>query len=803
MKFSLNLLKQFVKINALPEKLAELLTEHAFEVEDVAPTGGEFNLILAAKVISAEKHPNADRLRVIKLDVGGKIIEPVVCGAFNFGAGDIVALALPGATIAQNIYSAAHESFVLAKATIRGVESQGMICAEFELGLTKQPGDKPEIMLLNKSVKPGTPLNEALGLKATDYVLNCALPANRPDLHSHIGLAREIAAVTNAKQLVTRNSQLLKLKPSPKWKIIVKDKTHCPRYYGVRMKVKVGPSPKSIADVLTAVGMRPINNVVDITNFVMTELGNPTHAFDAKFVEGNIVVQNAKAGQKFTALNHKEYTLAGDTLMICDEKKNLGFAAIMGGKESEISSQTSEIILEVANFEPTGIRRTSKKLGLRTEGSAMWEKGVHPKLAELALARSIELLKKYAAAEIIEFAKFETPLKNPAAIKFKADDLNKLLGTNVSAKQIVEYLSRYRIVSKILNQKSKIINSAPPWWRTDVTTMPDLAEEVLKLYGYNKVKPLPLTVIPNASEGSLKLSITDDIYQTKSLFARLGYAEVQNYNFISEKDILKIGGDPRTYIEIANPLSKDQQYMRKSGLPALLSNASLNQKNYSYFKLFEVAKSYGGFEKEPLFLNAALFSKHAPVEKLLMQAKGDVLEFFAVFGHKKITFPSMNSRDLTIQQLDHKVGAVLPISKKLLEQFEIEGNLVFIKIELEPLFASKKDTIYESVGKYPTVQRDISVIVSQTVSWADVEKTVFGSKNHEFDFEISLFEAPFLTHDKDSVKFHQELLKQGKKNLGIRLLFKPKNRTLTDTEITGILDKIVIQLKQELKAEIR
>ncbi len=810
MKFSLNLLKQFVKIDMEPEKLGQLLTEKAFEVEEVtAVGGGDFGNITAAKVLEVAKHPNADRLRVIKLDVGGgKIVYPVVCGAFNFGPGDIVALALPGAKIAQNIHSKSRESFILRKATIRGVESQGMICAAFELGLENQPGEG--IMLLKKSVAAGAALAEALDTGSRDRVLNISLPANRSDLYSHLGVGREVAAVTGAK-LKVENKKLKLPKTSENFKIIVRSKQLCPRYYGVRMSVKIGPSPGFIQDVLSAVGMRPINNVVDVTNYVMMELGNPTHAFDAKFVKGDIVVKTAAESEKFLALNHKEYKLSSDDLVIADSEKTLGLAGIIGGKESEISETTAEIILEVANFQAQGIRKTSKRLDINTEGGRMWEKGIHPRLAELALARCLELLQKYAGADVLEFAKFESPVKPAAAIKFSASDINNLLGTGFSAKEIQKYLLRYGIISKIVNSKSGVLNSAPPWWRTDVGTVPDLAEEVLKLYGYNKVRPAALAI----TGSSIKPANPEDgVYETKNFFALLGYAEVQNYNFVSQKDIAAFGAGIKDHVEIRNPLSEDQRYLKKYPLISILKNIELNQKHFSGFKIFEAGKQYFDFGKEPRVLLAASFSKLEAAEKLLMKIKGDVLEYLKSLGINDVQFKTdENPARLSLITGGVYAGGIGYASEELKKNFGVEGQVVFAELELEQILPLKKAVVYEPISKLPSVERDISMVVDEKVKWSDIGVAVspfMGSlkaktddKSGGYNLELSLFEAPFLAHDKETLKFHQELAKQGKKNLGIRLLFKPINRTMTDQEIAGILDQIVLKLQQEIKAEIR
>ncbi len=819
MKFSYSLLKQFVSLKIPPQKLGELLSAHSCEVEGITAPGGDFKNIFAAEVVGIQKHPNADRLRVVKLDAGDRIIEPVVCGAFNFGVGDIVALALPGAEIKQNIHSETHEPFILQKAIIRGVESRGMICAAFELGLSDSMAK--EILVLDKKVKPGTPLNEIF--PADDYVLNIALPANRSDLHSHLGLAREIAAVLNLK-FKEPAAKPPKLPWSGAWKATA-DKSFCPKFYAAKLSgMKVGPSPKFIRDELLAVGQRPINNVVDITNYIMVKYGQPTHAYDAAKINGNLTVRRAREKEKFVAINHKTYELNSGMFVIADEQKTIALGGMIGGLQSEINQNTKEIIFEVANFSATITRFTSKQLGFKTDGSAIWEKGVHPNLADLGLAEGLKLLQEYAGAKIAAFAKFTTPVKKPLVIKFTADEINRLLGTNLKANEIVKYLNRYKIESKIINQKSKIINSLPPWWRQDITAAPDLSEEVLKLYGYNKVPPRPLDFIPPASnESSDDINLSDNIYQAKQLWARLGYSEVQNYNFVSQKDIVNLGEDPKTHVKIQNPLSQDQGYMRRGGLAALLKNVHLNQKYFDSFKLFEIGRDYFGFENEPLTLTAVLFDKHGLPAKLLTKAKGAVVEFFKAFGHRHIAFKE-NGKEAKVYHHDQALGGIQLVSPAILKNFDIESGVIFVKLDLQKILQIKKDILYQAFSKFPSVKRDLSIIVASNIQWQSIENAIRGvilnvearrgvpKKNgrprpaatpNDIAIQISLFEADFLAAEKTNQKFHEDLAKQGKKNFGIRLIFKAKNRTLTEAEVAGILDQIVLKLQGELKAQIR
>lgn len=785
MRVSYRLLKEYVALSHDPEELARLLTEHAFEVEGVT-RAGVFERVVAARVLTVSKHPNADRLSVVKLDAGDRTVEPVVCGATNFKVDDMVALALPGATIERNIHSQNHERYELKRAVIRGVESQGMICAAFELGLAEEPGEG--VMVLDPTTLPGTPLADLYG--SGEVALTVSLPANRPDLYSHLGIAREISAITGAKFL---EPKALTRRPAKaaRLPVAIRDKRLCPRYAAVRLGgATVRQSPEFIQRTLRACGMRPVNNVVDITNYVMIELGQPTHAFDAAHVSGGIVVRRAVPGEQLTALNHRRYELDAGTLVIADHEKALALAGIMGGQDSEITERTTEVILEVANFEPKNIRRTARALNLRSESAAIWEKGVHPRLIDLGLSRALELLERYAGAKTLAVGTAGAVPKAQRVIRFSAAEINALLGTDLPTGTIKKLLGRYGIRTS----GSKSLRATVPWWRSDVREPADLAEEVLKLHGYNHVEPKALQLPPQIGEPQPPL------FEFKFAWARMGYREVQNYSFISEQDIAKLNLDPEDFLKVLNPLSQEQGYLKDRPLAPLLKNVELNQKRHTSFKLFELTRRYERFEHEPLVLAAVTFDREGDPHRSVAELKADCAEFLKSFGLSSPAYARKGGA-LEVSCDGEVLGTLSVVPETVRKNFGVEGTVGLLELELERTTKFLRAPTYRPVNHYPGIRRDISVVVSEDLPWADIETLV--RPIHPLISSVDLFEAAYLATDQSSLAYHRKLRQEGKKNLGIRVIFRASDRTLQEGEITGIYEQIVLKLKQELGCEIR
>ena len=539
MNVSLQWLGELVELPPLKtqkqaEELARQITEHCFEVEKVRASADgaavKFSGVFTAVVTSVEKHPNADRLRVVSLTVGKKEISPVVCGAWNFDVGDVVALALPGANIPHDIHSSAHESFILGKAKIRGIESQGMVCSGFELGLSPEPETSPEILVLRN----GTPHGEDFAKFSSQThgaVLEVSLPPNRPDLGSHLGTAREVSAALGFKTTPLFHKLIATPKlPKPPKKVAtplsvkIEDKAACRTYIGARVKVKVQPSPKAVQDKLASIGLRPISNVVDITNLAMYEIGQPLHAFDAAHVHGGIVVRSAKAGESITTIDHKSRELKPGMLVIADAQAPLAVAGIIGSvTSSEVTDATTEIILESANFDPASIHKTSRALGLRTDGSGFWEKGLKPEQAVAGMVLALEYLRKSLAdAEILDISVNGTLATPTKFVPFTTEKINALLGSSYSPAHVKKILTAFGFTVGGSTGKSK---ATLPYFRQDVESYADLAEEVLKVTGMNEMPKSPLAVERHA----VAVNAEEPFERVKNYLCNLGFSEVQNY----------------------------------------------------------------------------------------------------------------------------------------------------------------------------------------------------------------------------------------------------------------------------------
>jgi phenylalanyl-tRNA synthetase beta chain len=805
MKISYNWLSEFVDIKKIkPELLANQITEHCFEVEKVS-SGSEqdfkFSQVFVAKVLSFEKHPNADRLRVVKLDMGpGKIVDPVVCGANNFAEGDLVALALPNAVIPQNIHSEQHESFTLGKATIRGVESQGMICAGFELGLA--PLDQESgIMILPKTAKVGSKLEDHLSLKQkkSDFIFDLSLPANRPDLFSHLGIARELSGLLHLKKLplisTLEKKDKLNFKTKKKLELDLRERELCSYYLGAKIKVKINESPRFILDRLESLGLRPINNVVDITNYVMHEVGEPLHAFDSKFVSGGIIIRKAHPQEEIVTLDHKKRVLEHDMLVIADSHKPLAIAGIMGGKESEINSETQEIILEAATFNGGNIRKTSKHLGLRTEASALWEKGLHTRQAVIAMNRAIELLKEHASGEVLEFAEAGKAIEEKKSIRFSNADINSLLGTSLTPIEIKKSLTQ--VGFKVEGTSS--LRAEIPYYRTEIYNSADLADEVLKITGTNNLEKQPLVI----QKLTFEVNQNKFFNEAKAIMVGFGFNEVQNYSFISEDDINKSGkeGENR-HLKIKNPLSGEQEFLKRTLLIPIVKNIRDNSRYLDAFKLFEMGKGYMGFLNEVDLLTFAIYDKNISKEMLLAKAKGYLEEFIGKYHREEVKYRSLKGSAMTVSSGNVELGSIALVENQMMRNFDLENPAVYATLDLQKLSSSAKPTYFHSYSKFPEKVLDISLIVEKDLDWSKIVEVI---KQYAGSLlkGIQVFEAEYFYPQGKLPDFHRKLAEKNQKNIAFHMIFQAENMTLKDSEISPIYDKIVGELQSKLNAEIR
>ncbi len=763
MKFSLEWLKELSGYKGSAQNLAELLSLHAFETE-IVQAGQQFHGIIVAKVTKVEKHPNADRLRVITLTDGKNTIGPVVCGAWNFDVGAVVALALPGATIPHNQHDPESKPFTLTKATIRDIESQGMICSAKELG-TGEEGSG--ILLLDSRYKLGE--NFSVKDHGSRIILDISVPANRPDLISYTGVAWEIAALTGAKfRIKNQESRIKNLKPKL-LKIRISEPKFCQKYAAVRLaNVKIGPSPKFIQERLKLSGLRPINNIVDITNYVMLESGQPLHPFDASKVVGAINVRRAYVNESILTLDGLTHKLTTDTFLIADTKKALAIAGIMGGLDSAVNEYTNEIILEAANFNSVSVRRSSRQLNLRTDSSSRFEKSLPPAFVTMALEHATDLLVKYASAKPMEFAQSGIKDAKPVSIKCEPSKINQLLGTNISADQQKKILTKFGF--KVQGSSNKLVVSVP-FWRPDVTVWEDLAEEIARFFGLDQIP----AQLPNLiSSANISDSIIEAREQATDLLVDLGFDEAYTYSFTKSS--------VPDSLEIANPLSSEQQFLRKEISMNYQPLIEQNSKHASEGSLFEIGNVFWkekGEIKERTNLFMVSFSKTEPTVSLLI---GSLRELLRRLG---INFLITQSEEQIAEvRVDEKsIGSI--VSSQPIDPIQWTA----VELDFEVLARMMKPKQYQPISRYPGRVLDVSIIVRKDLPWEKVKESIIKEKLINL---VELLEV-----------YQGQGISPGKKSMTFRVQYQADDRTLTDLEVQKIHSQILADLRAKLNAQIR
>ncbi len=768
MKFSYSWLKELAGYDGTPEKLAEVLSLHAFETDIVS--GTEFKNIIVAKVTKVEKHPNADRLRVITLTDKSNTYSPVVCGAWNFDVGAVVPLALPGATIPHDQHDPAGKPFVLGKATIRGVESQGMICSGKELGLSDDGGG---ILLLGKEYKVG----EGFVAKGGEIYLDISAPANRPDLLGYLGVAREIAAFTESK--VTFKEPKLKLETyKPKMlKVNISSLKLCQRYVAVRLSnVKIGPSPDFIQERIKLSGHRPINNVVDITNYVMLETGQPLHAFDASKINLPINVRTAYVKEKISTLDGVERQLNSQNLVIADSKQAIGIAGVMGGQTSMIDSFSSEIILESANFDAVSIRKTARELSLRTDAAVRFEKSLPVGLTDMAASYAVELLIKYAQARVLESYTAGTKIPPLRRIIFEPAKINNLLGTKLSGSEQKKILSNLDFKATGSEEK---MSAVVPFYRTDVTLWQDLAEEIGRTLGLNKIHAQPLEVVPNPEMSSAIVDIRQNAAQ---ILAGLGYSEIYTYSFVTEKDLQAWNIEKEIVLEVENPLTPDQQYMRPNILMTMMKVAQDNSRFEPAGDYFEIGNIYwkdGKHLLEKTYLGMISFDKTFPALKVT-----SAFQELAKRLNIPIQIEQESEQLATVKVQDEVLGRIGRVAVG-------ELKWVGVHIDFEMFTKSIQPKVLETIIKYPSIELDVAVLARKDLPWGKVEQ-IIRSVNAEIIRRVELFDI-----------YEGKNVPMNKKSLAFRIVYQSPAKTLTDDEVGKVHAEVLKELKSKLNLEVR
>lgn len=775
-------LKQFVPITHTPERVAETLTLGGFEVETIKKLGVGLESLLVGEIKTIVDHAEADRLCVCTVDIGKRQRQTIVCGAKNIKPGDKVPVALPGTTLPNGM--------TIERRKIRGIESAGMLCAEDEMGLGD---DHSGILILDRKAKVGQKVTVALGLN--DVVLDVTVSPQRADAQSLVGLAREYAALTNQsfkeqKLIVSEDAQY----PVGRYvKVRVADPALCPKYTcRVIRGVKIGPSPAWLQARLRAAGHTPINSIVDITNYVLLEYGQPLHAFDAKRVQGGtLVVKKVGRKQAFTTLDGVERQLAADMLMICDAKVPIAIAGVMGGAATAITEKTTDIILESAIFKPTSIRKTRQSLNLATDASQRFERGIWWELPELAIDRAAQLIREVAGGTLCAGRIVIAPknLHQPRQFIVSVNQLNELIGVKLSMATVIRSLQRLSFGTEKLDADR--VRLTVPAWRMDVRIPADVAEEVGRLYGWNKLKVRGITAALAPAELSWTYRWRRRLRQT---LAACGMSEVYNYSLYGENLFTLFGWKATDHFRIMNPMNKEQEYLRVSLVPGLYVNVLNSYQQYERLALFELGRVFYRTTKsvpDEHHMAAGIIYERAKKadQRPIRELQGVIRAMARALGvaDDHVSF-AVNSEDA--QVVDIVVGdAVVGWYGWLIQHEEKLGRPpVWFEIDIEKLAHHATSVIrYQPVSNYPAVVRDMTFVMPVSDSFFEVRAVMQRMSPLIVSVEaLDLFPAGADT-----------------RHATFRLTYQALDRTLHTADVNEIEKKIITMMANRFKAPLR
>ncbi len=799
MKAPLSWLKEYVEIDCSPEELKDKLFSCGFEVEEMSKPYSHIEKIVTCRINKISKHPNADKLSVTEVDAGKYGILQIITAATNIYEGALVPVALDGATLFNGEKIKTGE--------LRGLPSYGMFCSGEELGITDdwyKGASVNGILILNEDYELGKELVEILDLNEVMFDIN--VTANRPDCQSIFGLAREVAAVLDKpvkepnfyyetdNDISTKNNV----------KVVNNDKELCPRYISHLVKdVTLEESPQWLKRRLFSMGIRSINNIVDITNFVLLELGQPMHAFDLANLDGGIVVRRASEGEKITTLDEKEFELSTDNLVICDNEKPVALAGVMGGLNSEIKLTTKDVLFESAKFKRDSIRKTSRSLGIRTESSSRFEKGTDLYTTEAGMNRALNLIYTLKCGKIASdrYDLCYESLENKV-IKTTVKKVNEVLGIEVPEKVIIDILQRLNFEVELNNGNLTV---KVPLYRDDMEDYPDIAEEIIREYGYENIIPtlLKTSSITNGGK-TVEQTKIDDL---KNLLTGFGYNEVITYSFVSEKDYDLFGINKEKkehkFIKILNPIGEDLAVMRTTLLPSIVKIAAnnINRKNFEG-KLFEIAKIYNAenqplteLPKESTVLSLASFGNNEDFFTLKGVVE-NILDCFC-FGERFDFIPCDQAafhptRSAYIMHGQEIMGYFGQINPEIASKLDADKNIYAGEIFYDKLTRLFNDKIvFKTISKFPVVERDIAVILDDSVPCGFVLDTIkdFGG---EFLDSVKLFDI-----------YKGDQVSAGKKSMAFNLIFVSPNRTLSVEEVDKTMGDILNGLKNKFNAELR
>ena len=802
MKISNNWLKQFLKTNLSIEEISVLLTDLGLEVEATQhfeSIKGGLKGVVVGEVLSCEKHPNADRLKITEVKIGDEEVVPIVCGAPNVAKGQKVLVAMVGSSLSMQ-----NGTFLkISKSKIRGEVSMGMICAEDELGL----GESHEgIMILDKSLNPGTEAATLFELEE-DYVFEIGLTPNRADAMSHMGVARDLKAICMLKKIpfewnipetslfyVDNNKSLIPIN--------VKDSIKCSQYYGLTISgITVAPSPTWLQNRLKSIGIGPINNVVDVTNYILHDLGQPLHAFDSQKIKKEIIIKTCSDKTSFTTLDGVKRELDSEDLMICDSEKPLCIAGIFGGVDSSISEQTTSIFLESAYFDPISIRKSAKHHSLNTDASFRFERGVDPEIQVTALKRAAIMIKDIAGGEITsDIQDFSKSPKEPFQIFLSFDVLKRTIGETIEQEDLNTILNSLEII--INNVSETGIGMTIPRYRVDVTRPADVVEEILRIYGYNNLKDKPLQYEANPAytwKSSHKLEVA-----LANKLTGHGYMEIINNSLTSPK----FSADFYDPVTLVNPLGKELSLMRQTLIYSALEVISfnLNRQNKN-LKLFEFGSIYGKTNDafiEAKRLSISLVGNSLESNWEIMKSpsnffygKGVIQDFLASIGFENLKWREITNphfeESFQITFKEKIMGVFGMVTKNIRDSFGIDQEVYIAELNWDLLteMSYANPLRYEEVPKFPLVRRDFALLLDDSISFEKLRLSALKT-DCKILKEINLFDV-----------YEGENIEKGKKSYGLSFIFLDKNKTLTDKQVDKVMNKLQNNFEKDFGAQLR
>ena len=811
MKVSLNWIRDYVQLPADADlkKLAYDLTMSTVEVEDAIDLGASFHDMVVGVINTIEQHPNADKLKVCKTDIGGRV-EDIVCGGSNLREGMKVAVALPGAMCK---WHGEGDLVEIKKSKLRGVDSYGMICGAVEIGLADLFPTKEEAHILDLSdfdAPAGTPLADALDLNDIILEIDNKSMTNRPDLWGHYGIAREIAALYDLPMTqfphFDRN-----VENTSGFHVTVEDAERCPRMTGTQIEnVCVKPAPYWMQVRIWKTGMRPINALVDITNYVMLATGQPSHAYDSDHIAGHIIVRRAKAGETLTLLNGKELPLSTDDLTIADDAGIVGLAGVMGGAKDSILPDTSKVILEVANFDAKGIRRTALRYDNRTEASARYEKAIDPERCDQAFDLSMQLFSQlYPEMKVTGLVDQYPAHLKPAEIDVALSWLERRLGKHLSPDEIKH---KMELLGYSITFNGDNMHVVVPTWRStgDVSIQADIMEEVARMYGYENFEAEPITTTFDGAINQLDKDLERRIKEYLAI--RCGMQEIFTYPWMEESYVNAVLQSTEGILSLSTPPSPAERFVRSSLLPNLCKAVVKNERYFNEFSIFETAQvfrdenytsPYDPREKLPSQrknVAGAFATTDKDITALFRKAKG-VVEMMARYVHMEaLTFKQAekpiwadNVVWLNIYRGDEKVGDLALLAKKVSMACGIKNmNVMLFQLDQDSLVPLKSRTnTFTHLAEYPMTDYDISLLVDGSVQWKDVAQTVRGIKSE------LLHGAAFVD------EYRGKQVPAGKKSLTLRLAIGSKDKTLTSAEIEEVASGVLNKIAKRFGAELR